>query len=95
MLRLSVNMDFGSHIARSAVGRPFANTARRKDGALLVVEDLKQLMQRQITSQEDAYTLFHMFYPSEDEEKIKQVSAQDIQAWFDELAGLSSGEALT
>jgi hypothetical protein len=58
-------------------------------------EDLKQLMQRQITSQKDAYTLFHMFYPSQDEEKIKQVSVQDIQAWFDELAGLSSGEALT
>jgi len=55
-------------------------------------EDLKQLMQRQVTSQEDAYTLFHMFYPSEDEEKIKQVSRQDIQSWFDELAGLSSKE---
>jgi hypothetical protein len=47
-------------------------------------------MLRQIATQEDAFTLFHMFYPSEDEEKIKQVSTEDIQSWFDVLAGLHS-----
>jgi len=37
IVQLSANMEIGSHIAGSAAVRPFANTARRKDGALLVV----------------------------------------------------------